>query len=151
MCIRDRHGIDLDADPDVLTQYFSGRHFKAQLKRGSVYELPYESNFFDLEVSFSVFEHLQEYERALREVHRVLKPNGLFLLGMPSVNKVMEAGFFAIGYKGINDLHITKPEDVASHFETVGFKCIGKGMLDFPLPSPLGLRLYHNWLLQKPA
>lgn len=149
--VEELYGIDLDADPDILSSYFHGRNAKAELKQGSVYDMPYESNFFDLVVSFSVFEHLQEYQRALHEVHRVLKPNGLFLLGMPSVNKVMEAGFFAIGYKGINDLHITKPEDVAQQFEAAGLKCIKRSTLDFPLPSPFGLRLYHNWLLQKPA
>ena len=145
------HGIDLDADPEILNHYLRGRHFDAQLKQGTVYELPYEPDYFDLVVSFSVFEHLRDYQLALREVYRVLKPNGYFLLGMPSVNKVMEAGFLAIGYKGINDFHITKPQDVAKEFASTGLQCVKEDMLDFPLPSPFGIRLYHNWLLQKPT
>ncbi len=144
------HGIDLDADPSLLTEYFAGRNCQAQLHRGNVYELPYESNFFDLVVSFSVFEHLQEYQHALGEVYRVLRPKGLFLLGMPSVNKLMEAGFFAIGYKGINELHITRPADVERSLQDTGFKHISANHLDYPWPSPLGLRLYYNWLLEKP-
>ncbi len=147
--VQELHGIDLDADPSILTNYFNGSKCRAQLRRGNVYELPYDSNFFDLVVSFSVFEHLQEYQKALGEVHRVLRPRGLFLLGMPSVNKLMEAGFFAIGHKGINELHITRPADVQSIMQTVGFNQIAANYLDYPWPSPLGLRLYYNWLLEK--
>lgn len=147
--VEELHGIDLDADPNVLSKYFGELKLTPRLTQGSVYDMPYDSGFFDLVVSFSVFEHLQEYARGLREVHRVLKPGGLFLLGMPAVNKVMEAGFFAIGYKGINDLHITKPADVAREFQRIGFERVKENMLDFPLPAPFGLRLYNNWLLRK--
>ena len=147
--VEELHGIDLDADPEILSKYFGELKLKAHLERGTVYDMPYASGFFDLVVSFSVFEHLQEYARGLREVHRVLKPGGLFLLGLPAVNKLMEAGIFAIGYKGINDLHITKPADVAREFSAIGFERAGENMLDFPLRAPFGLRLYNNWLLRK--
>ena len=149
--VEELHGIDLDADPSILTEYFRSRNCQAQLRRGSVYELPYESNSFDLVVSFSVFEHLQEYQHALGEVYRVMRPKGLFLLGMPSVNKLMEAAFLAIGYKGINELHITRPADVERNLQDTGFERVSANYLDYPWPSPLGLRLYYNWLLEKPV
>lgn len=148
--VEELHGIDLDADPGILTRFFSERSCHAQLQRGDVCALPYESNYFDLVVSFSVFEHLQDYRIALAEVYRVLKPKGLFLLGMPSVNKLMEAGFLAIGHKGINDVHITRPADVAGGFGAIGFQRVKDSTLDFPFRVPLGLRLYYNWLLEKP-
>ncbi len=148
--VEELHGIDLDADPETLIEYFGGRNCHPQLRRGDVCNLPYESDFFDLVVSFSVFEHLQEYPRALSEVYRVLRPSGLFLLGMPSVNKLMEAGFFAIGFKGINDLHITRPADITLSIASAGFNRVAESYLDYPLPVPFGLRLYHNWLLEKP-
>lgn len=148
--VEELHGIDLDADPIPLTEFFHSRNCRPDLRQGSVYALPYEQDFFDLVLSFSVFEHLREYRRALGEVYRVLRPGGLFLLGMPSVNKLMEAGFFAIRFKGINDLHITRPADVARCFQAIGFRELKKGALDFPAPRPLGIRLYRIWLLEKP-
>jgi hypothetical protein len=69
---------------------------------------------------------------------------------MPSVNKLMEAGFLAIGFKGINDHHVTTPQEVASSFESVGFRLSKARYLDFPADAPLGVRLYYNWLLEKP-
>lgn len=147
------HGIDLDAEPDSVTRLLSARNCTTTLVQGSVYELPYPDAHFDLVVSFSVFEHLHEYRRALAEVYRVLSPGGLFLLGMPSVNRIMEAGFHAIGFGDINDDHVTTPASVEKTWPSVGFQRIKASFLDFPpLPKnlPLSIRLYHTWLLEKP-
>lgn len=148
--VNELHGIDLDADPAPVRALLQSRGFSADLRQGSVYELPYANEHFDLAVSFSVFEHLHEYKQALGEVRRVLKPGGLFLLGMPSVNKLMEAGFLAIGFKGINDHHVTTPQSVRASFEECGLRLRSARYLDFPADAPLGLRLYYNWLLEKP-
>lgn len=145
----DLYGIDLDADPDAVTGLLAKQRVGATLVKGSVYELPYADRQFDLVVCFSVFEHLHEYERALREVARVLEPGGLFLLGMPSVNRAMEAAFLAIGYRGIGDHHVTTPAAVASRFSACGFEVVDATGLDLPVRAPVGLRLYHNWLLAK--
>jgi SAM-dependent methyltransferase len=148
--VAELHGIDLDADPDAVTQLLQTRACDAKLVRGSVYELPYTDGYFDLVVCFSVFEHLHEYPRALREVQRVLAPRGLFLLGMPSVNKVMEAGFHAIGFGDINGHHVTTPRQVELAWPEAGLQRINASFLDFPPGLPLSLRLYHTWLLEKP-
>jgi SAM-dependent methyltransferase len=145
------HGLDLDADPSLVQPLLEARGCHAQLRQGSVYELPYEDASFDLVVSFSMFEHLHEYEKGLAEVARVMRPGGLFLLGMPAVNKLMEAAFLAIGFKGINDHHVTTPRQVARAFSAAGLERVGFAAIDLPFRSPLGVRLYYDWLLEKPG
>jgi SAM-dependent methyltransferase len=145
------HGIDLDADPAIAEGLLARRGQRAHLVRGSVYELPYEDATFDLVFCFSVFEHLHEYTKGLREVARVLAPDGLFLLGMPAVNMAMEVAFRAIGFKGIEDHHVTTPAAVARAFDGAGLRVRSTANLDFPRPPPIGMRLYSNWLLEKPA
>ena len=145
------HGLDLDADPRLVSALLEARGRKATLRQGSVYELPYEDESFDLVVSFSMFEHLHEYQKGLAEVARVLRPQGLFLLGMPAVNKLMEAAFLAIGFKGINDHHVTTPRQVRSAFGLTGLRVVRSTALDLPLPAPFGLRVYYDWLLEKPS
>jgi SAM-dependent methyltransferase len=140
------HGLDLDADPDAIGARLSRRGARATLVRGSVYELPYTDATFDLVVCFSVFEHLHEYPRGLAEVARVLRPGGALLLGMPAVNRFMELGFRAIGFKGIEDIHVTRPQQVAEHFGDAGFSVVASNHLEVP-----GVRLYSNWLLEKRA
>jgi SAM-dependent methyltransferase len=145
------YGIDLDANPEVVASALAKRGYQADLARGSVYQMPYEDGFFSLVVSFSVFEHLDRYVDALREVSRVMKPGGYFLLGMPAVNKMMEVGFRMIGFKRIEDHHITTPADVAARFESASLRVMSSRTLDFPLPRPLGVSLYYTWLLEKRA
>jgi ubiquinone/menaquinone biosynthesis C-methylase UbiE len=142
------HGLDLDADPESITRTLHGRGCSAKLVRGSVYELPYPDKHFELVVSFSVFEHLHEYPKALQEVRRVLAPGGTFLLGMPSVNKLMEAGFHAIGFGDINHHHVTAPAQVERAWPSAGFRCVRSSFLDFPPHVPIFARLYHTWLLE---
>jgi len=57
-------------------------------KIGSVYKLPYESNFFDIVVAGLVIEHFKNLDKAFREVYRVLKKNGIFIFSFshPVVN-----------------------------------------------------------------
>ena len=145
------HGLDLDADPEPVRQILRARGRQAELRQGSVYELPYADDSFDLVVSFSMFEHLHEYRKGLSEVTRVLRPGGLFLLGMPAVNKLMEAAFLAIGFKGINDHHVTTPRQVEQAFEMAGLLRLRSAVLDLPFRAPLGLRVYYDWLLEKPG
>jgi len=145
------HGLDLDADPALVQPLLEARGYRADLRQGSVYELPYADEMFELVVSFSMFEHLHEYEKGLAEVARVIRPGGLFLLGMPAVNKLMEAAFLAIGFKGINDHHVTTPRQVARAFTAAGLSRVGFAAIDLPFRAPLGLRVYHAWLLEKRA
>jgi ubiquinone/menaquinone biosynthesis C-methylase UbiE len=143
------HGIDLDADPAPVTAMLERRGCHSKLVQGNVYDLPYADGTFDLVVCFSVFEHLDRYPRAVVEVARVLAPGGLFLLGMPSVSKAIALGFRAIGFKGIEDHHITTPASVAARFGDAGLRVLRSDHLDIPLHWPLGMRLYHDWLLEK--
>jgi ubiquinone/menaquinone biosynthesis C-methylase UbiE len=140
------HGLDLDADPAPVHALLGAHGRRAELAQGSVYEMPFADAAFDLVVSFSVFEHLHEYPRALAEVARVMRPGGLFLLGMPAVNRMMEAGFLAIGFKGIEDHHVTTPAAVERAFDAAGLRAVKKKKFEFPLP---GVTIYTNWLLER--
>jgi ubiquinone/menaquinone biosynthesis C-methylase UbiE len=142
--VRELHGIDLDAEPEPVQKLLSARGRSAELRKGSVFELPYEAASFDLVVSFSVFEHLHEYKKGLAEVRRVLRPDGHFLLGMPAVNRLMELGFRTIGFKGINDHHVTTPQSVAAAFAECGLRVVTKRFLGLPV---YGGALYYTWLL----
>jgi ubiquinone/menaquinone biosynthesis C-methylase UbiE len=141
-------GIDLDADPGPVRELLATRGLRSELAKGSVLALPHADATFDLVFCFSVIEHLREYPKALSEMRRVLRPRALLLLGMPAVNKVMDAGFFAIGFKRIDDHHVTTPAEVVRGFAAAGFRELAHHHLDVPARSPFGVRLYNNWLLE---
>ncbi len=50
---------------------------------------PHPDNTFDAVVSFGMFEHLENPFHCAREVARVLKPGGIFLMAVPNVFHIM--------------------------------------------------------------
>ena len=53
---------------------------------GNIEKLPFKNNSFDIVTSLWVLEHIKNPEEAVREVNRVLKPNGIFIFVTPNFN-----------------------------------------------------------------
>ena len=49
-------------------------------------DLQFADNSFDVVISFHVLEHIPDDRAALREIHRVLKPNGRLVLCLPETD-----------------------------------------------------------------
>lgn len=65
----------------------------AELFTGSMLKMPFPDNFFDAVFCISALEHLEpdELEKAVLEIKRIAKDNGLIILGFPSGRKLMQA------------------------------------------------------------
>jgi SAM-dependent methyltransferase len=51
--------------------------------RGDAYRLPFDDETFDCVIAAEVLEHLHDDERAMAEIHRVLKPGGEVVVSVP--------------------------------------------------------------------
>lgn len=58
------------------------------------YRIPFEDNTFDCVISFYVLEHVQNWEQALDEIKRILKPGGTSLHIFPSRYSLIEPHVF---------------------------------------------------------
>ena len=83
--------IGLDMDKDSLNKAEEGYEYFESISnagvdflKGSAYSLPFPNNSFDLVVCSEVLEHLHEYNDAVKEIHRVLKPGGKFYASVPA-------------------------------------------------------------------
>jgi SAM-dependent methyltransferase len=57
---------------------------EATILQGSILDLPFEDHTFDCVVTADVLYHLQEDTLALKEIARVLKPEGILLINLPA-------------------------------------------------------------------
>ena len=83
--------VGLDMDDDSLKKAEEGYSYfesisevGAEFIKGSAYSLPFPDNTFDLVVCSEVLEHLHEYNDAVIEINRVLKPGGKFFASVPA-------------------------------------------------------------------
>ncbi|WP_191758515.1 class I SAM-dependent methyltransferase [Komarekiella delphini-convector] len=75
------------AAENALTQAVSNANFL----EGNIYALPFPDDSFDAVFSHALFEHLQEPVKALRELWRVLKPEGIVGLRSPDLGGLLIA------------------------------------------------------------
>ncbi|MBT4122184.1 class I SAM-dependent methyltransferase [bacterium] len=138
--------VDLDADTKLVKESLDKLNINAQLYQEDITTLNLESNSFNLIVAFSVFEHIKEPDQILKELHRILKPGGELLVGMPRVDKFMEKLFVTIGFNEINDHHVTNYKEFLK-FASKEFELEKINTMPKFLPKSFGL--YFNILLKK--
>jgi SAM-dependent methyltransferase len=79
------------------------------LLSGDVLHLPLADRSIDALVCLSVLEHVAAVDQAAAEIGRVLRPGGIAVLGYPRVDRLMGALFRAIGFRGIEEHHVSDP------------------------------------------
>jgi len=58
------------------------------------YRLPFEDSCMDVVISDQVFEHVLDYPQAIAELHRIMRPGGVFLHSFPSRYRCIEGHIF---------------------------------------------------------
>jgi SAM-dependent methyltransferase len=74
------HGVDLtDAAVELTRTHLRLYGLESHLARCDAEMLPFEDGVFDVVYSWGVIHHSEHPERIVQEIHRVLRPGGLFL------------------------------------------------------------------------
>jgi ubiquinone/menaquinone biosynthesis C-methylase UbiE len=109
------HGLDLTADVAKVRDMFAARGLQADLRNGSVLEMPYPDDHFDTVLLISILEHLKPEQQgaAFAEIRRVLKPGGQVVYGVPVERALMVFMFRVMGYN-IREHHFSTEKDVAA-------------------------------------
>ena len=114
----------LDLSENMLEIARSKNIKNAELVQGYADSLPYDDNSFDIVTCIQSFHHYPDPDKAMREVYRVLKPNGLYILSDTGVGgigawfdnnilfKLMQSG----------DCHTENRKDLARRMEKNGFR-----------------------------
>lgn len=78
-----KHYIGLDLESRFLSNLHH-RYPEACLVNGDAYALPFRDKSMDCILAVYTFEHLRSLPRCLDEIHRILKPDGGLLVGLPA-------------------------------------------------------------------
>ena len=95
---------------------------------------------FDAVVCFSVLEHISEVDAAATALARSLAPGATLVTGYPMVNRLMAKAFEAIGYRGIDDDHVSTPSRIEKALERVLLPVARRA---FPPMAPTSVALYQ--------
>ena len=106
------------------------------------------ADHFDAIVCFSVLEHIADADGAARGLARALAPGGTLVTGYPMVSRLMTQAFNLIGFRGIDDHHVTPPARIAA---ALGRVLIPVERASFPPLSPVTAALYQCSAWTKPS
>lgn len=104
------HGLDLHDYGPEIAGVFAREGISVALKRGSILDAHYPEGYFDVILAMSVLEHLepQEQPRVMAQAHRLLRPGGVLVVGVPGVNLMMSVAFRLFGVD-IAEHHFSNP------------------------------------------
>lgn len=70
-----------------LLRIFSEFKNKVEICSSKLEELPYKDNLFDLLVCINVLDHVNDFEKCMQEINRVLKKGGILIMGQDLSNE----------------------------------------------------------------
>ena len=76
---------------EVARELAAARGVAFEAVLGQAERIPYEDGSFDLVLAFSVMEHVDDVRASLREIHRVLRPGGVFWFNSASAMSPLQA------------------------------------------------------------
>ena len=100
-------------------------------------KLPYQDKTFDIVTCTEVIEHLEHYRETLREVFRVLKENGTFVVSTPNIlNLKSRIRFLIYGFFNLfGPLHFkeSKLYSTGGHITPIGLFYLIHSLIDVEL------------------
>jgi ubiquinone/menaquinone biosynthesis C-methylase UbiE len=108
------YGVDYSIESVNLSREVNRQEIydgKVEILKGNVQDLPFEDNTFDIVTAFETVYFWPDIEKSFGEVKRVLKPGGIFLIGMESNgndNLTMKISEKLINMTVYNDEEITE-------------------------------------------
>lgn len=127
--------VGLDTDPEALETFHSwftdiplppsSPRRAWSILEGDAFRLPFRTNSFDVVICAEVLEHLPDYRQALREMNRVLKPNGRLAISVPKFFAEWVCWVLSDDFPSDSGGHVRifREHQLKRHIESRGFQC----------------------------
>ncbi len=128
--------VGLDLDRDALARASGALRARARelgsagtLLQGDAFRLPFASESFDKLICAEVMEHVHDYRAAARELARVIKPDGIAAITIPTATS--EHLYLRLGDDYFETpgghIRIFQPRELARALAEAGFATVGAG------------------------
>ncbi len=112
-------GIDIHESILKVGEMLVNENIKTPLIRGDVLHLPYKDNSFDCVISIATLEHIKDLPKAVFEIKRILKKEGIAVLGFPVENKASDfllvlTGSLRAYKKKLKEIHPSNHYEITS-------------------------------------
>jgi SAM-dependent methyltransferase len=140
-------GIDIAPETVRAARSILARH-RPGFVLADVRSIPLRNDSIDLVYSMGTIEHFDDYETAVAEIYRVLKPGGRAIIGVPNkldpfLRPLLVQGLYSIGAYPYGLEKSFTPSELRRLLESVGFQTKG---LSGVLFIPGWLRMLDLWL-----
>lgn len=140
------YGIDIHNKNEEVKEVLHNHNIDAKLFSSSAEEIPFEDKFFDVIVTVSAVEFIDNLTKACKEIKRVLKDDGIFIVITPGYSPIVDLG-----------LKILTGEDAEKDYKdrrnkiipTLSEHFIIKEKIFFPKFTTRVVRLYNGLKLVK--
>ena len=105
------------------------------------------ADHYDAVVCFSVLEHIEDADGAARGLARALAPGGTLVTGYPMVSRLMTRAFHMIGFREIDDHHVSAPATIST---ALGRVLAPVKRVAFPPLAPVKAAFYQCSAWTKP-
>lgn len=133
-------GIDPHDKHDEVLAELKKAGMAADLRSGSVSNLPFDDNTFDVVVAVSALEYVEKIDDACEEIIRVLRPGGTVALVTPGKSPILDAGLKLLGDEDADSNYGDRREHLIvaleRHFNRQKVK-------NWPWPGIPGLTVYR--------
>jgi len=141
---------DLHPHLDLTAEMLLAESVNVHLTRCDACDLPFPSESIDAIVCMSVLEHLRDPKFAAQEFHRVLRPGGVAVIGVPVKNLMTEVmlqcAYIWLDGK-LEDEHVSTHRDVIASMNSI-FRA--EAILHIPRLLPEHVRMYTTTRFRKP-
>ncbi len=131
-------GTDVDPEQIELARKHHEENEHLRFLEADATKLPFEDTEFDMVLSFKVLHHIGSWDRALEEIHRVLRPKGYYVFNdIACSNMTVKFLRPLVKYHGVY-----RAKDISRFLEGRNFEIVHK-------EKPKGMLFQHHSLLFK--
>ena len=130
--------VDIHPKANVVYKMLERERVKATLVQADVKTMPFPDNYFDAVMCVAILDHVSPASDSAKEIARVLKRGGVFILGNVVENKLTNFAFRLIGAK-THEHHVTPYPKI---LEALSERLECEKIIHFPKMTPLPISLY---------